>query len=657
MSDLGLNAFIDWQAGRVQAAEAAARRLTRADPRNPYGQLITGLAKIHYGFNDQGLERLHDLCREQPAFALGHLALGEALTTLKEADSARLPLARYVALMPVAFDGYRALAASALVQGKGTAAANTLVRAVQIDPQNFDLAMAAADLLIKADSPNKAADCLAGIDFARLYDANSYLNVSAVLLRGGRYEPSLAILKVAIALDPALFGAWMNNATALHHSIGVPAGLLALKHAQAIDPASIDPALAIGRLQIMSAQLDKAEITFRNILAKVPSSAQAYINLSTIYERQKKYPQAVKSFQLGLSWDPADYVGWNNASVLAQASNKDDQAISLARRALAIKPDYPEARFNRGLSYLKLGHLFEGWLDYQVRHTLPGIVKPSARHLKSWSGTEPISGRSILLRAEQGLGDSIQFIRYARNLATLGAQVFLEIPAALHRLMAPMGTIVDPQSTMSFDFELALLDLGAIFAPSLGAIGDGRAYLSAPETCQSRWAARLGKRTRPRVGLAYAGNPGHANDVYRSIKLEALVPLLSRGDLHFHVVQKGLSDLDHQRLRAFPQVIIHEAEIEDLADTAAILSQMDLVISVDTAILHLSGAIGAPTIGLIPYAPDWRWLVDRDDTPWYASMRLYRQAQAADWQAPLSRLNQDLAALAQGLNAHSMVRS
>jgi tetratricopeptide (TPR) repeat protein len=428
-------------------------------------------------------------------------------------------------------------------------------------------------------------------------------------------------------------------------------------HAQAIDPVSIDPALAIGRMQIMSAQLDRAETTFRDILAKVPSSAHAYINLSTIYERQKKYQQAIRSFQLGLSWDPADYVGWNNAAVLAQASNQEDQAISLASRALAINPDYPEARFNRALSYLKLGHLSEGWADYQIRHTLPGIIKPNVRHLKSWSGTEPISGRSILLRAEQGLGDSIQFIRYARNLATLGAKIVLEIPAALHRLMAPMGTIIAPQSAMSFDYELALLDLGAIFAPSLGDIGDGGAYLSAPGSCQSLWAARLGSRTKPRVGLAYAGNPGHANDIYRSIKLDLLVPLLSRGDLDFHIVQKGLSDLDRQRLRAFPHVIIHDTEIADLADTAAILAQMDLVISVDTAILHLSGAIGAPTIGLIPFAPDWRWLVNRDDTPWYASMRLYRQAQAADWRVPLSRLTQDLAALAQGLNAHSMVRS
>jgi hypothetical protein len=271
--------------------------------------------------------------------------------------------------------------------------------------------------------------------------------------------------------------------------------------------------------------------------------------------------------------------------------------------------------------------------------------EPVAKGGAAMGGAEPLAGKTILLYAEQGLGDSLQFIRYVPRVAQAAARVWLKIDDALAALRLPLTDNVVLLGTdgPQLDLQCPLMSLPRAFRTEIATI-PGAPYVAAPTDAITAWAERLPPRRGTRVGLVWAGNPEHINDRNRSIALAQLLPLLA-ADAEFLSLQRDLRPGDDALLREHPDLIHLGSALAGFADTAAVVDQLDLIITIDSAVAHLAGAMGKPVWILLPFCPDWRWLLDREDNPWYPSARLFRQPAIGDWGSVIERVASELRAL------------
>ena len=290
---------------------------------------------------------------------------------------------------------------------------------------------------------------------------------------------------------------------------------------------------------------------------------------------------------------------------------------------------------------LSLGHMPDAWADHEARLALSDRRFPPATQ---WTGQQDVTGRTILLHAEQGLGDTVQFIRYAPLVAALGATVLIEVQRGLGTLCASMsGVVSEAGGTLpEFDLHCPLMSLPAAFATAPNDIPAGVPYLAADPALRAAWSGALGPWRKMRVGLAWSGNVQHAADRGRSMALALLAPLLCRTDIECHVIQREIRETDREALRDYPALTNHSAALTDFAQTAALVASMDLVIAVDTAVLHLAGAMNVPAWAMLAHSADWRWMRDRDDSPWYPSLRLFRQKQRGDWSPVIEKIGANL---------------
>ena len=318
---------------------------------------------------------------------------------------------------------------------------------------------------------------------------------------------------------------------------------------------------------------------------------------------------------------------------------------------LALKPGYAEACWNKSLALLVTGDFKPGWELYEWRWKAETLTTVYERLFSQplWLGKDPLAGKTILLHSEQGMGDTIQFCRYARLVAGLGARVILEIDASLVGLFQNLegadlviarGTPLPP-----FDCHCPLMSLPLAFRTDLETIPAAVPYLEVGKDRLAKWGARLGEKRAPRVGLVWSGRVLHKNDHNRSLGLAELISHLPAG-CQYLSLQKEIRDMDRPVLASHGGILHFEDELVDFGDTAALCELMDVVVSVDTSVAHLAGALGRPVWILLPYMPDWRWLLDRADSPWYPSARLYRQERTGEWSGVLERVQADLLALA-----------
>jgi len=317
-----------------------------------------------------------------------------------------------------------------------------------------------------------------------------------------------------------------------------------------------------------------------------------------------------------------------------------DEALQSHDRALAHAPGSTDALWNKSLVLLAMGRLIEGFTLFEHRKA-HGF---GAREIGAeWHGA-PVAGQTLFLHAEQGFGDTLQFARYAHLLVARGAKVVLAAPKVLHPVLRTLGQDValidEGESPTTFDAHSALMSLPLAFGTTLDTIPSETPYLHAEPSVVARWRSRLGQRARPRVGLVWAGRPTHKNDRRRSIPLEMLKPLLDHRT-EWISLQKEMSGAD-AALLAGMGARDFASDIADFGDTAALIALMDLVITVDTSVAHLAGAMGKPVWIFLPFNADWRWLRDRADSPWYPTARLFRQTVFGRWEAVLSEAKQAL---------------
>ncbi|HYE50158.1 MAG TPA: tetratricopeptide repeat protein [Azospirillaceae bacterium] len=370
-------------------------------------------------------------------------------------------------------------------------------------------------------------------------------------------------------------------------------------------------------------------------LRREPDRADTLVALALLHQRRGDPAAAVACHRRLLAADPAHAPSWSNLGNALEELGRFDEALDAYGEAVRLEPAKALVRMNRAMLLLKLGRWREGWEEYEWRWRVDG-AKPPPGLAPSWDGS-PVGRRRLLLVAEQGMGDTIQMLRYLPPVAatadrSAGGEVCLMVPPSLQRLLArfPGVTTLDPaQPLPPFDAEAPLLSLPRLLGTEPGsvpAMPAPEAFAAAPGSGAAAWV-RNGAGLR--VGLAWAGNPGHVNDRRRSAPLSLLEPILSVPGCGLYSLQKGGRAADADRFADRLTRLDHH--LGDMADTAAVIRALDMVISVDTGVAHLAAALGKPTWLLLPFAGEWRWLAEGEATPWYPSMRLFRQARRNDW--------------------------
>ncbi|OYD81316.1 tetratricopeptide repeat protein [Azospirillum brasilense] len=572
-------------------------------------------------------------------------------------------LAQAVALRP-GLPEYRAnLATLHQARGNPAAATEEYRAALRLCPDSAALAFRLAGAARQAGQGGLAVAAYCRTTIIQPDLAEPLVQTGILLRYEGRTDEAVSALRRAVRLRPDHSEAWHHLGVALQR-VKDPAALAALMHAAALLPEDDTVRLNLGRAHYDAGRWDAVAAALRSALALDPAHDGALELFAAARRKAGREEEAVTALRRLLRLRPDAANGWhalsfaepgglrtlhhalalqpdhrNALSGLANRLRDRREIVASLRlhdRAVRLQPASAEARWNRSLARLLAGDLAGGWEDYEARWGVADFpTKPRGLPQPLWSG-EDIAGQTILLHEEQGRGDAIQFVRYAPLVTARGARVLLEAGADLLPLFRGLPGVervfARGESLPGFDWQCPLLSLPRAFATRLETIPAAVPYLTADPARVAAWRERL-SGDGFKVGLVWAGNPQFAGDRERSPGLAALAPLLAVTGCRFFGLQLGPGH-DELARRAMPPSFTDLApKIRDFADTAAIMASLDLVVSSCTAPAHLAGALGVPLWVLLSHAPDWRWLLDRADSPWYPTARLFRQPRPGDWAA------------------------
>jgi Tfp pilus assembly protein PilF len=508
------------------------------------------------------------------------------------------------------------------------------------------------------------------------FDALNLLG--AVKAQQGRIGEAQRLFSAAVKVQPRAPQGWANLGQALHGLKRGAEALECLDKARALAPDDIHILTQHANMLLSLGRPGDALAEFRQVLVRDPRHLEARINCGLAQAALELAEQALAEFEAALALAPghpivqfnrgvallklgryADALAANDAALadlpehpgallnrgraLAQL-NQVDAAILSYEALIARQKDHVDAHFNLALTLLTRGDYRRGFAEYEWRWRRTGMPAPKNRG-RLWLGEYPLARKTILLHAEQGLGDTIQFARYVPQLVAGGASVVLEVPAELKSLMSGFGgagsVIARGETPPPFDVHCPLGSLPLALGTELATVPAPIPYLAADPTRHAKWSARIDPLRRPRVAIAWSGNASHDNDRNRSIAFGRLAPLLD-APATFVSVQRDVRDSDAAALAGENRVTNIGIELDDFSDTAAVLALCDLVIAVDTAVVHLAGAMGRPVWVLVPFAPDWRWGLTGETTPWYPTARLFRQTSPGDWDSVIARVGAEL---------------
>ncbi|HZI84575.1 MAG TPA: DUF5672 family protein [Casimicrobiaceae bacterium] len=440
----------------------------------------------------------------------------------------------------------------------------------------------------------------------------------------------------------------LRTALALHERGDADSALALYREVLAQQPDDAVAGHFVGVIHYQRGNVAAALPLLERSVAQQPNEPEFRNNLGLALFAADREAEAVAQYRAVLALKPDHAVAWNNLGIVLQAQNETSAAIEAFRHALALKGDFVRARWNLALSLLLDRQFVEGWREYEVRLAIPelGGGRESLPG-RSWEG-EDLSGRTLLLHVEQGLGDSVQFARYATPIAARGVTCVIRCPRALAPLLETVpgvaGVSVESDPLPSYDAHLPLLSAARILGTTPETIPAHGPYIAVQESRRAAARSTLARGASGlRVGLCWAGSPANSNDRNRSLPLATLAPLLDVPGIAWFSLQAGEA-AGQLATTAGAGRIVPLPEGPALIDTTALIAELDLTVTVDTAIAHLAGALAKPAWVLLPYAPDWRWQLGRDDSPWYPGLRLFRQPRARDWRSVIERVRGELQA-------------
>jgi tetratricopeptide (TPR) repeat protein len=471
-------------------------------------------------------------------------------------------------------------------------------------------------------------------------------NLGVTLALAKRAAEAEVHYRKAIALNPKWVPAWMNLAALLSQRYEFAAAIACYDKVTALEPGNVASLNNAALLLRRTGQFEAARARFARALGLAPADPRTRFNHATVEDTAASRREAIDTGRQCLEQDPHSASLLSNLAICHQMVGEFDEAFAFFERAIAADREFHEAWFNRSLLRLSLGDFAAGWAEYEHRWQLPQMAteKPDFAQ-KMWNG-EALDGKTILIYSEQGHGDAIQFLRYVPQVAARGGRIVLRVERSLIRLAASVPgdmMIISPgQRLPKFDVWCPLLSLPRVLETRLETIPGAVPYLSVRPALAERWRRRLADLPGRRVGLAWAGDPRHINDFRRSIALQRLMPLLRVPRISWVGLQVGPRAGDLAGVGA-PEFVDISAQLGDFAETAGVIANLDLVVTADTAVAHLAGAIAKPVWTLLPFSPDWRWMLKREDSPWYPTMRLFRQPAPGDWDSVIGNIREALA--------------
>jgi tetratricopeptide (TPR) repeat protein len=539
-------------------------------------------------------------------------ALQEAVTLHRQGQlaAAEKIYARVLKGWPNQFDALHLLGLLKLQSGKAGEAQRLITAALNINPNSAD---AFANLGLVLGALKRPADALTSFDKALALDPNHFealANRGNVLLDLGKSAEALASFDKVLAREPRHLPARVNRGNAL---------------------------AALGQPEAAVAEYDAA-------LALAPNDPRAQFNRASALFRVGRVAEAIAGFDRALAVVPDYQEALVSRGLALQAAGRHNDALASYEKAIALNKDYADAHFNEALALLTVGNYRRGFAQYEWRWKRTGAARRNFGK-PLWLGEYPVQRKTVLLHAEQGLGDTIQFVRYAPILARGDAKIVLEVQPELKSLLAhqPGVTVVARGEPLpAFDVHTPLGSLPLAFRTEPTTVPTGIPYLRASEERIAKWRPRIEALPGRKVAIAWAGNAAHINDRNRSIGFARLKTLFSIPGLSFVGIQRDLRESEAEQIAEPTNFAQFGTELEDFSDTAAVMSLADLVISVDTAVAHLSGALGRPTWVLLPSWPDWRWTLSGEASPWYPAARLFRQDASGDWDSVIARVKSEL---------------
>lgn len=605
------------RAGRFAEAERAYLAALRRRPGDAEALRLCGAVYLEAGRGDLAEKRYREALSREPESVEACLGLGRALDRLGRLQEAAAACASAVRLAP---DDAAAISALGLVcekLGRRDEALTLLGRAARLRPE----------------------------------DGQAQYLLAEVLRKGGRAREAAAFYEKALRLDPGHVPAVLHLGLALIDDGRLDAAVAWYEAALRQSPGDVLLRNDLGHALRLAGRRAEAREHFAAVLEREPDFLPALVNFAVASRDMGDNAAAEAACGRALAEAPDLDAALLTLGALRQDAMRHEEAVALFDRVLSHVPDNLAARWNKALSLLSLGRLAEGFALYEVglgQKDLRGLGPDPARRLDGL----PRPGERLLLWAEQGLGDSMQFVRYAALCKARGAEVALACPPALHRLLAGCPGVdavcADPAEAV-WDRHASLMSLPLAFGTTLATVPADIPYLFVSDEARAAWGPRFAGDGRPRVGLVWAGSPrgrlpeASLADRRRSLRLERLLPLLSREDVAYYSLQKDEAAGQVRELGLGGRIVDLMDGVSDFMDTAAIVERLDLVITVDTSVAHLAGALGRPVWLLSRFDACWRWLGNREPNPWYPAMRIFGQPSPGDWDAVVARAARELA--------------
>ncbi len=639
--------LLNHQAGRLVQASVSYSEVLRIDPNNADAWCLSGVVARQEGRLDASEQLIGQAILIRATVATYHHNLGRTYAlqgrTALAAESYRMA----IGLNAADFGSMRMLGNLLGETGDLPGAIALYEKVLELCPGEPEVYYSLGFLWKRREDMETALGYYRKATVLFPDASDSHFNLAKALYEAGQPGECVACYQRVLALQPE--DAETHNCLGrLFHESG-DLGLARDSYLRAVTlrPDFAEALSNLGALQMDAGELETAAAVLRRSISLKPDLLNAYCNLGSVLTKQGDALGAIEAFRTVLMVDPNNVSTLCNLGCTLDALGDNEGAESCFRMALEVDPLNSLARFNLSSHILLAGSFAEGWREYEQRwevRQFAGKREPFVQ--PQWRG-EPIFDATIYVYAEQGLGDTLQFARYVPLVAELGAKVVFEVQPLLYTLLKnihPAVRVVVGKAgrPSDVDWHCPLLSLPAAFGTDMSNIPVAVPYVHAEAGKSAAWSRRLG-RGRMRVGLVWRGNPGHTRDRLRSIPIEQFGQLTRVEGPQFYSLQKGLTDLQWSQVEASTRDVVDlSEELKDFTDTAAIIANMDLIITVDTSVAHLVGAMGKPVWILVPHAPDWRWLKERTDSPWYPAARLFRQTAAGQWGDVLERVEQRL---------------
>lgn len=665
--------------GRLREAEKICRSLLASDPEDAACLHMLGVIAYQTNHLQAAEELIRKALARRPDSPDSHCNLGLVLQAMGRREEAAACYRQALALVPAHVQALNNLGNVLLAMGQGEEAIARFEQALRLKPQDAD---AHNNLGRALQAVHRTAE--AEVSYRRALELNARhaqacFNLGCLLQQTGRLEQAEVFYRKATALPPARAEVHNNLGNVLQALNRTAEALASYRRAIALNPGyaeahlhmghvfsaqekfdqarpcyekalqlnprSLEAALHLGNALRMDGRLRAAESLYRQIVAAAPASAEAARHYGDTLRQLGKLEPAEEYCRKAVQLAPDDACALVNLGDVLYDAGHLEPAIDCFERALQLDPASAIAHSNLAVAQLRSGDYARGWSGYEWRQHLR-LSRGYKKDLPEpqWNG-EPLAGRRILLYSEQGLGDCLQFLRYVPMVQAAGGRVVLEVPHRLRRLAAAfpqLDELLESGAPLpSFDWQCSLLSLPRAFGTQLNTVPAQVPYLQVPQEALQKAQSYSWPASGRRVGLAWAGNPKNPNDRFRSLPLAAMQPLFNDDGLHFYSLQMGEAQAQLAALPAAPVTDLAPFT-SDMADTAAFLAQLDLVITVDTSIAHLAGALGRPVWILLAHNADWRWMMEREDSPWYPTARLFRQSTPGDWATVIERVRSAL---------------